>query len=51
MDGYGYNNLIKIIMATLMKGGGWIREDVTKTLCFGVDGASIFSRGKTIVTK
>jgi hypothetical protein len=37
MDGFGFNNLIKVIMATLMKGGALIKEDVTKKLCFGVD--------------
>jgi hypothetical protein len=38
-------------MARLMKGGGLIREDVAKKICFGANGASIFPRGKTIVTK
>jgi hypothetical protein len=44
MDWFGFNNLTEIIMATLMKGGGLIKEDVTKKLCFGVDGAFV-SRG------
>jgi hypothetical protein len=30
---------------------GSIKEDVAKKLCFGADEASIFPRGKTIVTK
>jgi hypothetical protein len=42
MDGSGFNNLTEVIMATLMKGGGLIKEDVTKNLCFGVDGAFVF---------
>jgi hypothetical protein len=42
MDGFGFNNFIEVIMATLMKGGGLIKEDVTKKLCFGVDGAFLF---------
>jgi hypothetical protein len=33
---------IKVIMVTLLKGGGLIREDVAKKLCFGVDVAYIF---------
>ncbi len=51
MDGYDSNNLTEIIMATLMKGGGLIREDVAKKLCFGANGAFIVQGGKTIVTK
>jgi hypothetical protein len=29
-------------MATLMKGGALIKEDVTKKLCFGVDWPFVF---------
>jgi hypothetical protein len=42
MDGPGFNNLTEVIMVTLMKGEGLIKEDVTKKLCFGVDGAFVF---------
>jgi hypothetical protein len=42
MDGLSFNNFIEVIMVALLKGGGLIREDVTKKLCFGVDVASIF---------
>ncbi len=42
MDGSGFNNLTEVIMATLMKGEGLIKEDVTKKVCFDVDGAFVF---------
>jgi hypothetical protein len=42
MDGPDFNNLTEVIMVTLMKGEGLIKEDVTKKLCFGVDGAFVF---------
>jgi hypothetical protein len=46
VDGYDSDNLIEIIMDALMKGGGLIREDVAKKLCFGANGASNFLGGK-----
>jgi hypothetical protein len=43
VDGFGSNNLIKVIMVALMKGGRLTRGDVAKyLLCFGAYGASIF---------
>ncbi len=43
MDGPDFNNLTEVIMmVTLMKGEGLIKEDVTKKLCFGVDEAFVF---------
>ncbi len=48
MDGYGFNNLTEIIMSTLMKGGALIKEDVTKKLCFGVDGPFVFKGVKHV---
>jgi hypothetical protein len=43
----GLNNFIKMIMDAFLNYGGMIREDLfNKLLCFGVDGVSIFQRGK-----
>jgi len=43
----GLNNFIKMIMNAFLICGGMIREDLSnKLLCFGVDGVSIFQRGK-----
>ncbi len=51
VDGFGSNNLTKVIMATLMKCGALIREEVVKKLlCFCADG-TLFFRGETCVTK
>ncbi len=49
MDGSSSTNLIEVIMVALLKGGGLIKEDVAKKLCFGADVASIFQGGKTRV--
>ncbi len=52
VDRLGLNNFIKMIMNAFLKGGGMIREDLSnKLLCSGVDGVSIFQRGKIGVTK
>jgi hypothetical protein len=43
MHGSDNNNLIEVIIATLMKFRGLTREDISKKLlCFGVDGAFVF---------
>jgi hypothetical protein len=47
VDGSSSNNLIEVIMAALMKGGGLTKEDVAKNLCFCADGAFGFQGGKT----
>ncbi len=45
-------NLTKSVMVALMKCGGLTREDVAKRLlCFGANGASIFSQGEISVTR
>jgi hypothetical protein len=51
VDGFGSNNLIEVIMATMMKGGLLTREDVAKNLCFHVDGVFFFQGGKTRLIK
>jgi hypothetical protein len=45
VDGLGSNNLIEVIMVTLVKNGGLIRDNKSRMLCFGVDGVFIFWRG------
>jgi hypothetical protein len=48
INGSGSNNLTKVIMATLLKGGGLTKEDLSKKLlCFGTDGVNVFQGGKT----
>ncbi len=43
MDGFGNNNLIEIIIVTLIRCGGLRKEDVSeKLLCFGADGTFVF---------
>ncbi len=43
MDGLGNNNLTKVIIVTLIRCKGFIREDVSKKLiCFGANGAFVF---------
>jgi hypothetical protein len=43
VDGSSSNNLIKVIMNFMMKGGGLSREELfKKLLCFGVDGVNVF---------
>jgi len=44
VDGYGFNNLIEVIMARLMKGGELIREDVAKNYVL-VQMGLLFFRG------
>jgi hypothetical protein len=52
VDGLGNTNLIEVIIVALMRCGGLTREDVSKKLlCFGANGAFIFQRGKTNVTR
>jgi len=52
IDGSCFNNLTKVIMVTLLKGGGLMKENLSKKfLCFGIDGVNVFQGGKTRVTK
>lgn len=32
VDGFGFNNLIKVIMNVLLKGGGLTKEELSKKL-------------------
>ncbi len=46
VDGLGSNNLIEVIMVTLVKSEGLTSDNKSKMLlCFGVDGVYIFWRG------
>ncbi len=52
IDGSCFNNLTKVIMVTLLKGGGLMKENLSKKfLCFGIDGVNVFQGGKTRITK
>jgi len=43
VDGFGFDNLIKIIMNVSLKGGELIGEDFSrKLLCFEIDGMNVF---------
>ncbi len=43
-DGFGSNNLTKVIMVAMFKGGGLTKENLSKKLlCFGVDGMNVLS--------
>jgi hypothetical protein len=43
VDGLGSNNLTKVIMNFMMKGGGLSKEELSKKLlCFGADGMNVF---------
>ncbi len=43
VDGSGSNNLIEVIMNSMMKGGALRKEELSKKLlCFGVDGMNVF---------
>jgi hypothetical protein len=47
VNGSNSNNLIKVIMNSMMKGGGLSREKLSKKLlCFGADGINVFQGGK-----
>jgi hypothetical protein len=50
VDGLGNNNLIEIIIVTLIRCGGLRKEDVLeKLLCFGANGAFVFKRGEHVL--
>jgi hypothetical protein len=52
VDGLSFNNLIKMIMNFMMKGGRLSKEELSKKLlCSRADGMNVFQGGKTKVTK
>jgi transcription initiation factor IIE alpha subunit len=36
------NNHIEVIMVVIFKGGGLTKEELSKKLCFGVNGVNVF---------
>jgi hypothetical protein len=52
IDGSCFKNLTKVIVATLLRGGGLMKKNMSKKfLCFGRDGVNVFQGGKTRITK
>ncbi len=48
VDGSSYNNLTKVIMCVLLKGGGLTNKELSKKLLsFGTYGVNVFQGRKT----